>query len=152
MIKQSDISPGKPHPLGPTICENGVNFSVFSKHGTEVSLVLFNSADDILPSQIIPLDPIVNKTYHYWHVLISGLSAGQLYAFQVAGPDEPSLGHRFNARNILLDPYSKSVAVPVSYVRSVDSPPMKSVVVDITDYDWEDDQPIRCVLLPNRNL
>ena len=142
MIEGKDILPGKSHPLGPTVYDEGVNFSLFSKHGTEVSLVLFDSTEDTLPRQIIPLDPILNKTYHYWHVFINGLTQGQLYAFQVNGPDEPSLGHRFNARNILLDPYSKSVFVPVSYVRSVDSPPMKSVVVDTGDYDWEDDQPL----------
>jgi len=143
MIKGKDILPGKSHPLGPTVCDDGVNFSVFSKHGTEVSLALFDSAEDILPSQIIPLDPIINKTYHYWHVFINGLSAGQLYALQLNGPDEPSQGHRFNAKNILLDPYSKSVSVPVSYIRGVESPPMKSVIVDTSDYDWEDDQPIQ---------
>ena len=91
----------------------------------------------------IHLDPRVHKTYHYWHVFISGLTAGQLYAYRVSGPDEPSNGHRFNDKNILIDPYSKSVSVPVSYIRKGNSPAMKSMIVDMGGYNWEGDQPIR---------
>jgi isoamylase len=138
-----DILPGNSHPLGPTIYDEGVNFSLFSKHGKSVDILLFDSPEDIDPVQIIQLDPLVHKTYFYWHIFICGLAAGQLYAYRVTGPDEPYNGHRFNERNILLDPYSKSVAVPVSYVRNGDSPAMKSVVLDTGGYNWGDDRPIR---------
>ena len=138
-----EILPGSSHPLGPTLYEGGANFSLFSKHAKSVDILLFDSAEDIQPSHTIHLDPQVHKTYHYWHVFICGLTAGQLYAYRVSGPDEPSNGHRFNDKNILIDPYSKSVSVPVSYVRNADSPAMKSMIVDMGGYNWEDDQPIR---------
>jgi len=34
--------------------DGGVNFCVFSKHATAVSLLLFTRADDQRPAQVIP--------------------------------------------------------------------------------------------------
>ena len=59
-----EILPGNSHPLGPTVYEEGVNFSLFSKHGKSVDILLFNSVEDIHPSQVIHLDPKVHRTYY----------------------------------------------------------------------------------------
>lgn len=141
---------GESFPLGSTIYPHGVNFSLFSKNGTAVEILLFNHIDDTEPAQVIPLDPKKNRTYHYWHTFIPGIGNGQLYAYRVQGPDEPWNGHRYNFANILLDPYSHGVAVPESYDRYAvrgagiqSSPPMKSVVADLTLYDWEGDVHLR---------
>ena len=58
---------GSPHPLGATPDKDGVNFSIFSANATAVDLLLFDKHDDRNPSAVIPLDPNVHKTFHFWH-------------------------------------------------------------------------------------
>ena len=42
---------GKSFPLGATVSAEGTNFSIFSKHSTEVQLLIFEHADDPEPAQ-----------------------------------------------------------------------------------------------------
>jgi isoamylase len=141
---------GRPHPLGTTLTGDGANLSLFSRHATGVELLFFDREDDAAPSRIVPLDPAANRTYHYWHTFVPGISPGQLYGFRVAGPAAPELGLRFDAEKLLLDPYGKAVVVPPGYTRNAATAPrdnaataMKSVVVDPSAYDWEGDEPLR---------
>ena len=141
---------GSSFPLGATVSRGGVNFSVFSKSGTAVDLLLFDKVDDAKPASVISLDPRINKTYHYWHVFVPGLEAGQLYGFRVTGPFEPGRGLRFDPDKVLLDPYGLAVAVPQQYSRVAACKPgdntavaMKSVVADLRKYDWEGDAPLK---------
>ena len=110
-------SMGKAFPLGATIQSDGVNFSIFCKNGTTVDILLFDHVDDLDPARLIPLDPAVNKTYHYWHIFVKDLKPGQLYGYRISGPYQPSLGQYFDPDKILLDPYAKVVAVPAEYCR-----------------------------------
>ncbi|HUL02272.1 MAG TPA: hypothetical protein VLV16_03450, partial [Gemmatimonadales bacterium] len=95
---------GRSSPLGATIFPDGVNFSVFSRNATGVELVLFDREDDPRPALVIPLDPVVNRTYHYWHVFVPGVPPGQLYGYRVHGPFDPPSGMRFDPAKVLLDP------------------------------------------------
>ena len=72
---------------------------------------------------MIRLDPAANRTYHYWHVHVPGLTAGQLYGYRVEGPSDPASGMRFDATKLLLDPYGRGVAVPDGYQRIAASRP-----------------------------
>src|SRR5205809_2991250 len=128
---------GESFPLGSTIFPDGVNFSLFCKNGTGVELLLFDNVSDIEPSKVIPLHPKRNRTYHYWHMFVPGIVNGQLYAYRINGPSEPCNGHRYDAGQVLLDPYSHVVAIPDSYNRydwvspvERKSSSMKSVVAD----------------------
>ena len=101
-------------------------------------------------ARVIRIDPIANRTYHYWHVFVPGLSPGQIYGYRVEGPWDPARGMRFDPTKILLDPYGRGVVVPShtdapAAARQVDNcaAAMKSVVVDINTYDWEGDTPLR---------
>jgi isoamylase len=141
---------GRSFPLGATLCDGGVNFSVFSKHSTGVELCLFDRVDDARPARVISLDPRTHRTYHYWHVFVPDIAPGQLYAFRVHGLHDPANGLRFDASKMLLDPYGKCVARPAGYRRAAaceagDNAPtaFKSVVVDLGAYDWEGDAPPR---------
>jgi len=140
---------GESFPLGSTIFPGGLNFSLFCKNGTGVELLLFDHVDDIEPSKIIPLHPKRNRSYHYWHMFVPGIGNGQLYGYRVHGPFNPEKGHRYNRDNILLDPYANVVAVPDAYDRSDfehperKTPAMKSVVADLSSYDWEGDRHLR---------
>jgi glycogen operon protein len=136
-------------PLGATPERDGVNFSVFSKHAELLELLLFDRVD-AGPSRVIQIDPTNNRTYHYWHVFVPGITAGQIYGYRAYGPWQPSAGMRFDPTKVLLDPYGRAVAVPESYDRAAAGGPgdnaataMKSVVVDLAAYDWEGDKPLR---------
>ena len=141
---------GRSFPLGATVLGGGVNFSVFSRQATRVELLLFDEAAATHPARVIALDPRTHHTYHYWHVFVPGIGAGQLYAYQAFGPFDPAQGLRFDPSKVLLDPYGRAVVVPDGYSRQnasrygqSDVFSMKSVVVDPAAYDWEGDTPLR---------
>jgi isoamylase len=139
---------GTSSPLGATPGRDGVNFSLFSKHATGVQLLLFDRVD-AKAARVISIDPAANRTYHYWHVFVPGVTAGQIYGYRVAGPWDPANGMRFDSDKVLLDPYGRGVAVPPGYRRDAagagdnSASAMKSVVVDPSAYDWEGDTPLR---------
>ncbi len=138
------VERGLSHPLGPTITPAGANFSLYSKHATSVDLLLYDSVGSAMPDRIIPL----HRTGEYWHALVPDVGHGQLYAYRVDGPWQPERGLRFDAHHRLLDPYGRGVAVPPTYRRNPASVPlgdaeaMKSVLVDLSRYDWEGDRPL----------
>ncbi len=141
--------PGRSCPLGAAPSASGVNFSVFAKHSTAAQLLLFDDVDAPQPSRVIDLDPHANRTYHYWHAFIPGIAAGQIYGYRVAGPFDPARGLRFDPTKVLLDPYARCVARPAGRDREAARHPgdntataLRSVVVDSSTYDWEDDAPL----------
>src|SRR2546430_7461939 len=81
------------------------------------------NAEASKPSRVINLDPSANRTYHYWHVFVPGVTAGQIYAYRVAGPVDPARGSRFDPNKVLLDPYGKCMAWPARRSREVASRP-----------------------------
>jgi len=127
--------------------DGGVNFCIFSKNASVVELLFFDDKDDILPSQSIFLDPRYNKTYHYWHIFVHGIKPGQFYGYRIYGVFAPERGHRFDPSKIIIDPYSKTLALPKDYNRKAlcafgaeHCPSVKSVVADLSQYDWEGDE------------
>lgn len=146
----SELHKGNTSPLGATVCNGGVNFSVFARDCTGIELLLFDRADDATASRIITLEPKRNRTYHYWHTFVPDIGSGQLYGFRVAGPFAPQRGLRFDPGKLLIDPYGRAVAVPAGYDRGAACVPgdnvalsMKSVVADPRGYDWEGDTPLK---------
>lgn len=140
---------GRSFPVGATLVSGGVNFSIYSRAASEIELLFFERDDDARPARVIRIDPITNRTYHYWHVFVPDAMPGQIYAFRVHGPFDPPNGHRFDPSKILLDPYGRAVVVPKGYSRTAagnegdnTSTAMKSVVIDPGSYDWEGDQPL----------
>jgi isoamylase len=145
-----DDTTGRSSPLGATVCPGGVNFSIYSRSASGVELVFFDREDAPQPSRAVPIDPVTNRTYHYWHVFVPDVRPGQLYGYRVQGPFDPPSGQRFDPAKILLDPYGRGVVVPKNYSRDAARHPgdnaataMKSVIVDPRAYDWEGDVPLR---------
>jgi glycogen operon protein len=144
-----ETSTGRQLPLGATPDAGGVNFSIFSEAATSIELLLFRSARDVEPFQVVALDPVRHRTFHFWHVYVHGARAGLFYAYRVDGPQDLSAGHRFNPRKVLIDPYSKgnSKALWQRGDACGDgdnlATSLRSVVIDPADYDWEGDAPLR---------
>src|SRR5206468_2965374 len=103
------IGAGCSAPLGATPSEEVVNFSIFSRHATAMELLLFDAVDDARPAQAIRIDPIANRTYHYWHVFVPDVRPGQIYGYRVEGPSDPARGLRFDYDKVLLDPYVRDL-------------------------------------------
>jgi glycogen operon protein len=150
ILMRHAVELGSTAPLGATLKPGGANFSLFSRSATSVELLFFDRADDARPNQVIGLDPLAHRQYHYWHAFVPGVKAGQLYGYRVHGPADPERGLRFDPSKLLLDPYGRGVMVPSGYNREDGSRPgdnaataMKSVVADPSAYDWEGDEPIR---------
>ena len=141
---------GAASPIGATVMPGGVNFCLFSRTATGVELLLFAQVDDVEPLRVICLDPVANRTYHYWHAFVPGVQPGQIYGYRVQGPADPARGLRFDAKKVLLDPYGRGVVVPSGYQRELahrdgdnSATAMKSVVTDLSAYDWEGDAQLR---------
>ncbi len=146
MTRKPITEPGRPCPLGATLCRHGVNFSLFTKNATAVELLLFDHFAAPTPAQTISLDPDVNRTFYYWHIFVHGIEPGQIYAYRVAGPYLPQQGLRFHPGKILLDPYAREIIYGDNWSRQQAhgfgdncASAMKCVVVDPQDYDWQGD-------------
>lgn len=100
-----EVAEGKPYPLGATVTSEGINFALFSAHATTVELCLFSpDGKNELQRVVLP-----EYTDGVWHGLLTGASAGVVYAYRVHGPYTPKAGHRFNANKLLMDPYAKAL-------------------------------------------
>ena len=137
------VLPGTSYPLGANVYPDGVNFSLFSENAEAVELLLFDTPNAAQPVQIIKL----NQTYHYWHVFVQGIKAGQIYAYRAYGPFAPERGYRFDSSKVLVDPYARAIVNTEHYDRIAASRPgdncaqaLNGMVVDPSTYDWEGDQ------------
>jgi isoamylase len=140
---------GQSSPLGATVCAEGTNFSVYSKHAAGIELLLFDCVDDARPARVISIDPASNRTYHYWHIFVPGVKAGQIYGYRAKGAFDPTSGMRFDPAKVLLDPYGRGAVVPKNYSRDAArvkgdnaAVAIKSVVTNPVVYDWEGDTPL----------
>jgi isoamylase len=102
-------SPGYPLPLGAHYTKHGIQFSIFSRHCTAVTLLLFENDQADSPYQEIRLDPDVNRTGDIWHILVEGLADRQIYAYNIDGPYRPEEGHRYNRNKLILDPNARAI-------------------------------------------
>ena len=98
------VENGKALPLGATLTERGVNFAVFSRNATAITLILFESAEPGSLFKEIKLCNKNNRTGDVWHCFIPGLKEGACYLYRADGPYIPERGFRFNANKTLLDP------------------------------------------------
>ncbi|WP_232800922.1 glycogen debranching protein GlgX [Motilimonas sp. E26] len=133
--------------LGVTLTAEGANFCVYARLAYEVELLLFDHEDDAEASHIFRLSSEDNRTAYYWHIFISGIKPGQLYAYRVHGPYRPFEGTSFDKQKVLIDPYGILVSKGKNYDRHRAAKPgcneahcLKSIVADVKDYDWEDDK------------
>jgi len=151
------LSPGKAYPLGASLQEGGVNFAVYSEHGAEMFLLLFDSPDGP-PTDVIRLD---NWTRYIRHIFVHGVGPGQLYGYKARGNFDPGKGLYFNEHKLLIDPYAKAVTGKARNTDNLLLPyealsPDRPFVMDVRDnthlvpkaivvddaFDWQGDGPL----------
>jgi glycogen operon protein len=132
---------GHPLPFGATVERGGINFAIFSRHATSVTLVLFlpGSEEEIAA---FPFDPRRNRTGDVWHAFVAGLNPGIEYAYRMDGP--MSVRHRFDSRICLADPYAPALNGRRAWGDRNRQPAdtFRRALIVSRDYDWELDQPI----------
>ena len=149
MPKTYSLRAGSPYPLGFKIFEDGVNFSISSRHATHVELWLYQKADSKKPFQIIELDRNNNHTFFSWHVFVENLPAGVWYGWHIDGPSlTKESGLRFDKNKLLLDPWARAVSSKLWNRFKARQPgdnsqhAMRAMVVDNQDYNWDGDKPL----------
>jgi glycogen operon protein len=85
--------------------QGGVNFALYSRHATDVFLVLFDSSGERVTDTI----RLEGPRRHVWHAFVHGVGPGQLYGYRVRGPYDPAAGHRFNEHKLLVDPWARAL-------------------------------------------
>ena len=109
---------GEPTPLGArwVEAERAFNFSLYSKHASGVTLLLYAPGDVATPVVEYPLDPRTHRSGRVWHCRLpeAELRGARYYAYRVAGPppEGPWAWHAFDPDKVLLDPYARMVHFP----------------------------------------
>jgi glycogen operon protein len=132
---------GRSLPLGAAALADGVNFALLSRHGTDVTLVVYPPEGDE-PLAELPLHPRRNRTGDHWHVQVSGLPPVFRYGWRVDGPQGPE--HRFDPSIVLLDPAATTLADGAVWGRSSEVKPRATVRRSLffrRAYDWGEDVP-----------
>jgi isoamylase len=114
---------GSPQPLGATWLqsEQSYNFALYSRHATNVTLLLYTTNDLINPVHRISLEHLTHESGRIWHYRLALDEIGQAryYAYSIEGPNNPAAEfHAFDPDRVLLDPYATLVFFPPNFRRS----------------------------------
>jgi glycogen operon protein len=139
---------GHCRPFGATVEASGVNFALFSRHAEGVNLLLFHE-NSLEPLAEIPLDPSMNKTGDVWHIFVADLPLDILYAYRVFGPFDPQKGHRFDPKEVMLDPYARALSggqiwgqPDIDHAHANGQTTRRCRIVS-GEFDWEGDVPLK---------
>jgi isoamylase len=134
---------GKPFPFGATAMHGGVNFSIYSSHAANCTLVLFEKGQP-QPRVEIPF-PDAFRIGDVWSMIVFDLDYENIeYGYRLDGPFDPEEGHRFDPSKILLDPYARAIGgrdiwgVPPDWTNAYQH--RARLVYD--DFDWDEDHPL----------
>ncbi len=120
-IETWERTEGSPSPLGATWVESesAWNFSLYSRHATGATLLLYGRDNVVHPLFQLRLDPVQNKSGRIWHCFVpeSAAPRATYYAWRVEGPSDPANGHRFDPEKVLLDPFAAEVHFPENFSR-----------------------------------
>jgi glycogen operon protein len=159
------VRPGRPYPFGATLTPEGVNFSIFSRHANYCVLVLFEKSQP-KPLIEIPFRGMFQKAEtgepvwgefrigNVFCITVFDLDHENIeYGFYMDGPyprvarGQPGY-HRFDPKQILLDPYAKAIGGREVWGQTPDwhngYQHRARIVQD--DFDWEGDRPLEIPL------
>jgi glycogen operon protein len=134
---------GRPLPFGATQIEGGINFSIYSRHASSCTLVLFKKRQSE-PMAEIPF-PDEFRIGNVFAMVVFGLDYEDIeYGFRMDGLYNAREGHRFDRTKILLDPYAKVIGGRDVWGVQPDWNDVHQhrgrIVFD--DFDWQSDRPL----------
>jgi len=137
---------GHPLPFGATRLHHGINFAVFSRHATALTLVLFLPGDGE-PVLELPFNPELNRTGDVWHIFVQGLNPGIEYGYRTARQGKKANPlHRFDPGAIMIDPYARALSGPSLWRGATRTEARaaawRGALID-ENFDWEFDHPLR---------
>lgn len=97
-----------PATMGTSVTKDGVAFAVFSRHGEQVSVCLFDDTGEHETARL----PLPCRSGDIHHGFLPGADAGLRYGLRVDGPWQPERGHRFDPSKLLIDPYATRLDRP----------------------------------------
>lgn len=149
-MEKLSVKPWKSFVQGATVYPDGVNFCVYSKDASTVSLYIFENQDDVEPYFSFDFSNTHNKFGDLWGVFIEGLKPGALYLYKIGGKMLPLDGLWFDEKRFLFDPFAKAFTNGSVFLNIEPGTKMcrpgkmpKCVVVDDNAFDWEDDRPLQ---------
>ena len=83
------MEPGRAYPLGATVNESGVNFSIFSAHAEKIELCIF---DELGRKELIRF-ALPSCEHNIWYGFLNGATVGLVYGYRVYGAYHPEAGH-----------------------------------------------------------
>ena len=134
---------GRVFPFGATITDGGVNFSIFSREATGCTLVLYHHGQD-KPFVEIPF-PETFRIGNVYSMMVFGIPIETTeYGYRFDGPYDPQKGLLFDKRQVLLDPYAKSVSGRTVWGKKTGRQKqfLHRGQFIREDYDWEGDKPL----------
>ncbi len=137
MNNKYHISPTTVEPLGMQMTNHGVRFSVWAPAAEQVNLCIFNAKEKLLCTL-----PLYRTNGEYWTGLVTGLRAGQCYAYRAKGPFDPNQGYLFDDERLLIDPYTKQLSHALTWqTKAYEQKNSKWIpkgVISDFQFDWED--------------
>ncbi len=108
-INGYQVRPGMFDVNGATALEEGVNFTIHTKHGTSCELLLFHRGMEE-PYAVLPF-PKDYKIGDVYSMFVFNLDIKDFeYAYRIDGPYDQKKGLLFDKSKILLDPYARAIA------------------------------------------
>lgn len=139
---------GFPLPLGATVLQDGINFALFSRHASSVTLVvdIYENGNDQTARHLFHLSPEYYKTGDIWHVLLPLDWKNICYGYMVNGnSDKENSGTIFDKSDILIDPYCQMLN-PRRWGEKAIFGKEPCCRIPKHDFDWQDDSPLKIPL------
>lgn len=139
---------GYPLPWGVTRLEEGINFSIFARHATRVTLVIDHwPSGSKIPNRLeFELGPSENRTGDMWHILLTTHQQNFSYGYRIDGPTDPSgKGLVYDYNKILIDPYSRAL-LPIKWGETAEYGQRPYSRIVNQEFDWQNDRPLKTPL------
>ncbi|WP_317383500.1 glycogen debranching protein GlgX [Anaerobiospirillum succiniciproducens] len=123
--------------LGATLYDDGCYFSIWAPDAAEVVVHLYSKKEVKLGSF-----PLGQQKGGVWYGFIKGAKAGDCYALETRGTNDPNQGFYFKEGRYLVDPYAKLLTKPFNYDEDMylnhsEEFIPKAVIVGNDDFNWE---------------